>query len=39
MHLSVCGVTAMTKGFEEVAGDTEGLPTPFFNVDIRTGMQ
>lgn len=32
-------MTAMTKGFEEVAGDTDGLPTPSFNVDIGTGVQ
>lgn len=39
VHLSVCGVTTRAKKFEEIARETDGLPTHSLNIGIGAGVQ
>lgn len=39
MCLNICDVTTMTKGFKEVAGEVDGLPTHSLSIGIGTGVQ
>lgn len=39
VHLRVCGVTTRAKKFEEIAGETDGLPTHSFSIGIGASMQ
>lgn len=38
MHQSVCGVTTRAKKFEEIARETDGLPTHSFSIGIGAGV-
>lgn len=39
VHLSVCGVTTRAKKFQEIARETDGLPTRSFSIGIGAGVQ